>query len=157
MSTGERPFVDILQDRRYWVIHSITIPSLFIAGTIFVISGFAYKLFGTPNWIRYFSNTSSNISRNLINDRFSIEQVVDSYQNIVGYYPTETRRINGSSSNINQIQPNSRSIVWSPLLSTLLQIQLLKQDLLLYLKVTLSIKIKHYRLNRKFHGLLFTI
>ena len=32
ISRGERPFIDILQDRRYWVIHIITIPSLFLAG-----------------------------------------------------------------------------------------------------------------------------
>ena len=32
ISTGERPFIDIFQDRRYWVIHLITIPSLFLAG-----------------------------------------------------------------------------------------------------------------------------
>ena len=25
LSTGERPFIDILQDRRYWVIHVITV------------------------------------------------------------------------------------------------------------------------------------
>jgi len=28
-STGERSFVDIITSIRYWVIHSITIPSLF--------------------------------------------------------------------------------------------------------------------------------
>jgi cytochrome b559 alpha subunit len=38
ISTGERPFIDILQDRRYWVIHLITIPSLFLAGVIFILS-----------------------------------------------------------------------------------------------------------------------
>mmetsp|Transcript_46810 Transcript_46810/g.135416 ORF Transcript_46810/g.135416 Transcript_46810/m.135416 type:complete len:83 (-) Transcript_46810:13-261(-) len=72
ISTGERPFVDILQDRRYWVIHLITIPSLFIAGVIFVCTGFVYKLFGTPNWVRYFYNATANVSRNIINDRFSV-------------------------------------------------------------------------------------
>lgn len=46
VSTGERPFLDILQDRRYWVIHLITIPSLFLAGVVLVFTGFAYKLFG---------------------------------------------------------------------------------------------------------------
>jgi hypothetical protein len=25
LSTGERPFIDILQDHRYWVIHVITV------------------------------------------------------------------------------------------------------------------------------------
>ena len=35
-TTGERPFSDILTSIRYWVIHSITIPALFIAGWLFV-------------------------------------------------------------------------------------------------------------------------
>jgi len=69
LSTGERPFIDILQDRRYWVIHIITIPSLFIAGVIFVLSRFVYKLFGLPNFNQYFNKDNTQIS--LINDRFS--------------------------------------------------------------------------------------
>lgn len=35
-TTGERPFSDIITSVRYWVIHSITIPALFIAGWLFV-------------------------------------------------------------------------------------------------------------------------
>ena len=31
-STGERPFSDIITSVRYWIIHSITIPSLFVSG-----------------------------------------------------------------------------------------------------------------------------
>ncbi|KAI7979993.1 Cytochrome b559 subunit alpha [Camellia lanceoleosa] len=31
-STGERSFADIITSIRYWVMHTITIPSLFIAG-----------------------------------------------------------------------------------------------------------------------------
>ena len=71
MSTGERPFIDIFQDRRYWVIHLITIPSLFVAGVIFLDSPFVYKLFGLPSFNQYFykDNTLRQIS--LINDRFS--------------------------------------------------------------------------------------
>ena len=38
-STGERSFADIITSIRYWVIHSITIPSLFIAGWLFVSTG----------------------------------------------------------------------------------------------------------------------
>ena len=34
MSTAERTLIDIAQDRRYWIIHSITIPSLFVGGVI---------------------------------------------------------------------------------------------------------------------------
>ena len=48
-ATTERPFSDILTSVRYWVIHSITIPSLFIAGWLFVSTGLAYDLFGSPD------------------------------------------------------------------------------------------------------------
>ena len=44
----------IAQDRRYWIIHSITIPSLFVGGVIFMLSGFVYKLFGALNFNKYF-------------------------------------------------------------------------------------------------------
>ena len=38
-STGERPFSDIITSVRYWIIHSITIPSLFVSGWLFVSTG----------------------------------------------------------------------------------------------------------------------
>lgn len=66
MTTGERPFVDILLDRRYWFIHLISIPCLFGAGVIFVSSEFVYRLFGTPNSSQYLSSNSYKI----YNDRF---------------------------------------------------------------------------------------
>jgi photosystem II cytochrome b559 subunit alpha len=47
-STGERPFSDIITSVRYWIIHSITIPSLFVSGWLFVATGLAYDVFGTP-------------------------------------------------------------------------------------------------------------
>ena len=70
LSTGERPFIDILQDRRYWVIHLITIASLFLGGVISMNTGFVYKLFGVANFNQYFYNDNTQIY--LINDRFSI-------------------------------------------------------------------------------------
>ena len=72
ISTGERPFIDILQDRRYWVIHLITIPSLFLAGGIFIFSGFVSKLFGVANFNQYFYNDHDQRQISIINDRFSI-------------------------------------------------------------------------------------
>lgn len=66
--TGERPFSDILTSIRYWVIHSITIPSLFIAGWLFISTGLAYDLFGTPRPNEYF--TESRQGAPLITDRF---------------------------------------------------------------------------------------
>ncbi|MBD2102901.1 cytochrome b559 subunit alpha [Leptolyngbya sp. FACHB-261] len=56
-TTGERPFSDIVTSVRYWVIHSITIPMLFIAGWLFVSTGLAYDAFGTPRPDEYFTQT----------------------------------------------------------------------------------------------------
>ncbi|VAI57698.1 unnamed protein product [Triticum turgidum subsp. durum] len=39
-SMGERSSAYIITSIRYWVIHSITIPSLFIAGWLFVSPAF---------------------------------------------------------------------------------------------------------------------
>lgn len=72
--TGERPFSDILTSIRYWVIHSITIPSLFIAGWLFVSTGLAYDIFGTPRPNEYFTEKRQDAP--LITNRFSaLEQV----------------------------------------------------------------------------------
>jgi photosystem II cytochrome b559 subunit alpha len=68
-STGERPFSDILTSIRYWVIHSITIPSLFIAGWLFVSTGLAYDVFGSPRPNEYF--TEDRQEAPLITDRFN--------------------------------------------------------------------------------------
>nr|ASQ40382.1 photosystem II protein V [Cyanoptyche gloeocystis] len=68
-TTGERPFSDIVTSIRYWVIHSITIPSLFIAGWLFVSTGLAYDVFGSPRPDEYFSNESQQVP--IINERFA--------------------------------------------------------------------------------------
>lgn len=47
-STGERPFFEIITSIRYWVIHAVTLPSIFLAGFLFVSTGLAYDAFGTP-------------------------------------------------------------------------------------------------------------
>ena len=69
ISTGERPIVDILQDCRYWVIHVITIPALFLSGVVCVASGILFNVAGTSNWLDYFSFVAS---LSLMNDRFSL-------------------------------------------------------------------------------------
>jgi len=74
-STGERPFSDILTSIRYWVIHSITIPSLFIAGWLFVSTGLAYDVFGTPRPNEYFSEGRQEVP--LITDRFNALEQMD--------------------------------------------------------------------------------
>jgi photosystem II cytochrome b559 subunit alpha len=70
----ERPFSDILTSIRYWVIHSITVPSLFIAGWLFVSTGLAYDVFGSPRPNEYFTEDRQDAP--LITDRFNaLEQV----------------------------------------------------------------------------------
>jgi photosystem II cytochrome b559 subunit alpha len=76
-STGERPFTDIVTSIRYWVIHSITIPSLFIAGWLFVGTGLAYDVFGTPRPNEYFTEDRQGLP--LITDRFNALEQVDSF------------------------------------------------------------------------------
>ena len=74
-STGERPFSDIITSIRYWVIHSITIPSLFIAGWLFISTGLAYDVFGTPRPNEYFTQDRQQVP--LVNDRFSATQELE--------------------------------------------------------------------------------
>jgi photosystem II cytochrome b559 subunit alpha len=70
----ERPFSDILTSIRYWVIHSITIPALFIAGWLFVGTGLAYDVFGSPRPNEYFTEDRQDAP--LVTDRFNaLEQV----------------------------------------------------------------------------------
>ena len=68
LSTGERPITLVLADIRFWVIHVITISSLFISGSILVMSGLSFKVFGTPSTGQYFK-VSNQVP--LISDRYS--------------------------------------------------------------------------------------
>lgn len=67
-NTGERPFSDIITSIRYWIIHSITIPSLFLAGWVFVGTGLAYNVFGSPRPDEYFEKNQKSLT--LILDHF---------------------------------------------------------------------------------------
>ncbi len=75
--TGERPFSDIVTSIRYWVIHSITIPALFIAGWLFVSTGLAYDAFGTPRPNEYFSE--SRLELPIVSDRFESKQQIKDF------------------------------------------------------------------------------
>ncbi len=76
-TTGERPFSDIVTSVRYWIIHSITIPALFIAGWLFVSTGLAYDVFGTPRPNEYFSQERQEVP--IINDRFEAKQQINEF------------------------------------------------------------------------------
>jgi photosystem II cytochrome b559 subunit alpha len=74
--TGERPFTDILTSIRYWIIHSITIPSLFASGFLFITTGLAYDSFGTPRPNEYF--TKKRTQPPLMVDRYrSRRELID--------------------------------------------------------------------------------
>ena len=76
-TTGERPFTDIVTSVRYWVIHSITIPALFIAGWLFVSTGLAYDAFGTPRPNEYFTQQRQEVP--IVSDRFESKQEIDQF------------------------------------------------------------------------------
>ena len=74
-STGERPFSDIITSVRYWIIHTITIPSLFVSGWLFISTGLAYDVFGTPRPNEYFTQDRQQVP--LVNDRFSVREELE--------------------------------------------------------------------------------
>ena len=74
-STGERPFSDIITSVRYWIIHSITIPSLFVSVFLFIATGLAYDVFGTPRPNEYFTQDRQQVP--LVNDRFSVREELE--------------------------------------------------------------------------------
>ncbi|TVQ20086.1 MAG: cytochrome b559 subunit alpha [Leptolyngbya sp. DLM2.Bin15] len=76
-TTGERPFSDIVTSIRYWVIHSITIPALFIAGWLFVSTGLAYDAFGTPRPNEYFTQERQEVP--ILNERFEAKQQIQDF------------------------------------------------------------------------------
>ncbi|MEO0374905.1 MAG: cytochrome b559 subunit alpha [Cyanobacteria bacterium P01_A01_bin.17] len=76
-STGERPFGDIVTSIRYWIIHSVTIPALFIAGWLFVQTGLAYDVFGTPRPDEYFTQARQEIP--LVSDRYEGKQQINEF------------------------------------------------------------------------------
>lgn len=76
-STGERPFSDIVTSVRYWVIHSITIPMLFIAGWLFISTGLAYDVFGTPRPDEYFTQTRQDLP--IVDDRYEAKNQIEQF------------------------------------------------------------------------------
>ncbi len=76
-TTGERPFSDIITSVRYWVIHSITIPALFIAGWLFVSTGLAYDAFGTPRPDEYYNQERLELP--IPSDRFDAKEQIDEF------------------------------------------------------------------------------
>ncbi|MDJ1184066.1 cytochrome b559 subunit alpha [Roseofilum casamattae] len=76
-STGERPFGDIITSVRYWLIHSITIPMLFIAGWLFVSTGLAYDAFGTPRPDEYYTQERQELP--IVTDRYQGKTQIEEF------------------------------------------------------------------------------
>lgn len=76
-TTGERPFSDIVTSIRYWVIHSITIPALFIAGWLFVSTGLAYDAFGTPRPDEYYTQQRQELP--IVTNRYEAKQEIKQF------------------------------------------------------------------------------
>ncbi|MBD2662943.1 cytochrome b559 subunit alpha [Richelia sinica FACHB-800] len=76
-STGERPFSDIVTSIRYWVIHSITIPALFVAGWLFVSTGLAYDVFGTPRPDEYYTQARQELP--IVSNRYEAKKQVETF------------------------------------------------------------------------------
>jgi photosystem II cytochrome b559 subunit alpha len=76
-TTGERPFSDIITSVRYWLIHSLTIPALFLAGWLFVQTGLAYDIFGTPRPNEYYTNDRQEAP--ILRDRYDAGQEIPEY------------------------------------------------------------------------------
>ena len=75
--TGERPFSDIITSVRYWVIHTLTIPVLFLAGWLFVSTGLAYDVFGTPRPDEYFTADRQELP--IVRDRYDATGQIEDY------------------------------------------------------------------------------
>jgi photosystem II cytochrome b559 subunit alpha len=76
-TTGERPFSDIITSIRYWLIHSLTIPALFLAGWLFVSTGLAYDIFGTPRPNEYY--TVDRQEAPVLRDRYDANKEIPNF------------------------------------------------------------------------------
>lgn len=76
-TTGERPLGDIITDIEFWKLHFINIPAIFISGFLFVSTGLAYDVFGTPRPNEYFQG--GNIEIPIVTDRTKAKQQLNNY------------------------------------------------------------------------------
>ena len=74
-STGERPFFEIITSIRYWVIHAVTLPSIFLAGFLFVSTGLAYDAFSTPCPDAYFQ--AQDAKAPVVSQRYDAKSSLD--------------------------------------------------------------------------------
>ncbi|KAH0447118.1 hypothetical protein IEQ34_024033 [Dendrobium chrysotoxum] len=118
-STGERSFADILTSLRYWVIHSITIPSLFIAGWLFVSTGLAYDVFGSPRPNEYFTESRQGIPLRTVLILWNNSMNLGQYQQCSSSNDkpnSNYRAMTQSNPNEQNVELNRTSLYWGFLL-----------------------------------------
>ncbi len=74
-STGERPFFEIVTSIDFWIIQVVTLPAIFISGFLFVSTGLAYDVFGTPTPDAYYQASESNAP--VVSQRFESKSQLD--------------------------------------------------------------------------------
>ena len=74
-STGERPLRDIVTDIEFWKLHIVNFPAIFLSGWLFVSSGLAYDVFGTPRPDQYFAQSQPEAQ--IVTDRFESKQQLE--------------------------------------------------------------------------------
>ena len=77
-TTGERPLGDIITDPKFWVLHLVNFPAVFISGWLFVSTGLAYFAFGTPRPSEYFQ-TFQLQAPPIVTSREQAKQQLDEY------------------------------------------------------------------------------
>ena len=74
-STGERPFFEIVTSIDFWIIQVVTLPAIFISGFLFVSTGLAYDVFGTPTPDAYYQASESKAP--VVSQRFESKSQLD--------------------------------------------------------------------------------
>ena len=77
-TTGERPLGDIVTDPKFWVLHIVNFPAIFISGWLFVATGLAYDVFGTPHPNEYY-NVTGQQELPIVENRSSAKEQLDRY------------------------------------------------------------------------------
>jgi photosystem II cytochrome b559 subunit alpha len=79
--TGERPLGDIVTDPQFWLLHLINFPAVFLSGWLFVSTGLAYDVFGTPRSDQYYGGSFEAYQNGspIIMDRSTAKEKLDRY------------------------------------------------------------------------------
>ncbi|MBE7385465.1 MAG: cytochrome b559 subunit alpha [Leptolyngbya sp. SIO1E4] len=76
-TTGERPLGDIVTDPQFWLLHLVNFPAVFLSGWLFVSTGLAYDIFGTPRPNQYYP--SNQIKIPIVTERMQAKQEINQY------------------------------------------------------------------------------